>query len=171
MAHFWLGIYSDQRVYTARVPELADGPDLGSGVRKGVGVRVPPLAPAVSDRRWMRPCPGRWEGWPAPPHLVRVRPPLTPVGRADRLDVVQVAVVPDGLEIVEEDDQGPVRQHSHVVRVGPQIVSVPDDGLGFLPRLPPSVVLENMVSARKAKECSALSLWASPGFRLRVHTT
>src|SRR5205823_6157777 len=31
----------------ARVPELADGPDLGSGARKGVGVRVPPLAPPV----------------------------------------------------------------------------------------------------------------------------
>jgi hypothetical protein len=39
-----LHIYSDQHVCTARVPELADGPDLGSGARRGVGVRVPPLA-------------------------------------------------------------------------------------------------------------------------------
>src|SRR5437868_2191301 len=29
----------------ARVAELADAPDLGSGARKGVGVRVPPFAP------------------------------------------------------------------------------------------------------------------------------
>jgi hypothetical protein len=30
------------------VPELADGPDLGSGARRGVGVRVPPLAPRLT---------------------------------------------------------------------------------------------------------------------------
>jgi trigger factor len=30
---------------SARVAELADAPDLGSGARKGVGVRVPPFAP------------------------------------------------------------------------------------------------------------------------------
>ena len=41
-------IYSDQHVCVARVPELADGPDLGSGARRGVGVRVPPLAPLLS---------------------------------------------------------------------------------------------------------------------------
>ncbi len=28
----------------ARVAELADAPDLGSGIRKDVGVRVPPFA-------------------------------------------------------------------------------------------------------------------------------
>src|SRR6266568_2134661 len=37
-------IYSDQHVYIARVAESVDAPGLGSGARKGVGVRVPPLA-------------------------------------------------------------------------------------------------------------------------------
>jgi hypothetical protein len=47
----YLGVSADRVRYlrSARVPELADGPDLGSGVRKGVGVRVPPLAPAFAD--------------------------------------------------------------------------------------------------------------------------
>ena len=38
----------------AKVAELADAPDLGSGTRKGMGVRVPPFAPfdsAVGSRR------------------------------------------------------------------------------------------------------------------------
>ena len=32
----------------AKVAELADAPDLGSGSRKAMGVRVPPFAPAFS---------------------------------------------------------------------------------------------------------------------------
>ena len=35
------------RALVAKVAELADAPDLGSGSRKAVGVQVPPFAPAV----------------------------------------------------------------------------------------------------------------------------
>jgi hypothetical protein len=34
----------------ARVAELADAPGLGPGARKGLGVRVPPLAPLLTSR-------------------------------------------------------------------------------------------------------------------------
>ena len=33
----------------AKVAELADAPDLGSGTREGMGVRVPPFAPNPSN--------------------------------------------------------------------------------------------------------------------------
>ena len=54
-AHFWLGIYSDQHVYIARVAESVDAPGLGSGARKGVGVQLPPLAPGLSREFSARP--------------------------------------------------------------------------------------------------------------------
>src|SRR5919204_640651 len=43
-AHFSLGIYSDQQIYIARVAESAGAPGLGSGARKGLRLRLPPLA-------------------------------------------------------------------------------------------------------------------------------
>src|SRR6187200_2985393 len=39
----------------ARVAELADAPGLGPGVRKDLGVRVPPLAPLLTCRNGRRP--------------------------------------------------------------------------------------------------------------------
>ena len=39
----------------AKVAELADAPDLGSGSRKAMGVRVPPFAPASARRHERRP--------------------------------------------------------------------------------------------------------------------
>ena len=36
------------RLSLARVAELADAPDLGSGARKGVGVQISPLAPPLT---------------------------------------------------------------------------------------------------------------------------
>jgi hypothetical protein len=41
------GIASGPRA--AKVAELADAPDLGSGSRKAVGVQVPPFAPDISS--------------------------------------------------------------------------------------------------------------------------
>src|SRR3954467_4006472 len=38
----------------AKVAELADAPDLGSGSRKAMGVRVPPFAPAFARVRRRR---------------------------------------------------------------------------------------------------------------------
>src|SRR6266498_3735604 len=47
-------IYSDQHVYVARVAESADAPGLGSGVRKNVEIRVPPLTPTDSTSQTRR---------------------------------------------------------------------------------------------------------------------
>ncbi len=44
--------------------ELADAPDLGSGAREGVGVRVPPFAPPFSRRSLSRACANRVEAAP-----------------------------------------------------------------------------------------------------------
>ncbi len=45
-------LFTIERVRTARVAELADALDLGSSARKGVGVRIPSLAPA--SPAWIR---------------------------------------------------------------------------------------------------------------------
>jgi hypothetical protein len=44
--------FSRRPLSSAKVAELADAPDLGSGSRKAMGVRLPPFAPACA--RWLR---------------------------------------------------------------------------------------------------------------------
>ena len=46
--------YSGKSDDLAKVAELADAPDLGSGSRKAMGVRVPPFAPAFARQRELR---------------------------------------------------------------------------------------------------------------------
>src|SRR5213595_3878968 len=38
----------------AKVAELADAPDLGSGSRKAMGVQLPPFAPNRASDSWLR---------------------------------------------------------------------------------------------------------------------
>src|SRR5438093_11980543 len=60
----WAASYTQPRaVHLARMPELADVQDLGTGVRKGLGGRLPPLAPACAA--YMGSYTSLPRGWPA----------------------------------------------------------------------------------------------------------
>ena len=59
-------VYAGQRPNHRESGGMADAPDLGSGARKGVGVRLPPLAPVLTFDAFREGSPSCCAIWASP---------------------------------------------------------------------------------------------------------